>query len=142
MAAAFDYAPLQATAQALIDRFGRPATLTRAARLTVEDPAKPWLPVQGHDPAAAPAQSIDVTAAFLGLIRTDRAGQTVEAKTQSVLIGSETELPEEVGSEWTLVDVLPATAPTGAVAKTWEVLSSKPLKPGPVLLMYRLELAL
>lgn len=142
MAAPFDYVPLQETAQTLIDRFGRAATLERAARLTVEDPAKPWLPVQGQDPAAAPAQSIDVTAAFLSLVRTDRTGQTVEAKTQTVLIGAESELPEEVGPEWTLVEDLPATAPSGAVAKTWEVLSSKPLRPGPVLLMYRLELAL
>jgi hypothetical protein len=142
MAAAFDYAPLQETAQALIDRFGRAATLTRAARLSTEDPAKPWLPVQGQDPAAAPAQSIDVTAAFLSLVRTDRAGQVVEAKTQSVLIGAESELPEEVGPDWTLVDVLPATAHAGAIAKTWEVLSSKPLRPGGTLLLYRLELAL
>jgi hypothetical protein len=142
VAAAFDYAPLQATAQALINRFGRDATLTRAARLAVPDPTKTWLPVQGQDPAAAPAQSIDVTAAFLSLVRTDRAGQVVEAKTQSVLIGAESELPEEVGPDWTLVDVLPATAPAGAIAKTWEVLSSKPLRPGETLLLYRLELVL
>ena len=142
MAAAFDYVPIESKARALIVRFGRPATLTRAARLTVSDPAKPWLPVQGQDPDAAPAQSIAVTAVFLSLVRTDRAGQAVEAKTQGVLIGAETELPEEVGPDWTLVEDLAATAPTGAVAKTWEVLSSKPLRPGPLLLMYRLELAL
>jgi hypothetical protein len=130
-AAAFDYDSLQVTAQGLINRFGRPATLTRAERLTVEDPAKPWLPIQG-DPAAAPAQAITLQCVFLSLDRTDRDGQVVEAKTQTVLAGAESTLPEEVGPDWTLVDG----------DRTWELVSSRPLKPGPVLMIYKLELAL
>ncbi len=138
-APAFDYAPVQANAQAQILRFGRNATLTRTARETTANPTagKPWLAQQGDDDlGAASAQSIAVQAVFLSLDRTDRGGQVVEAKTQGVLIGGATVLPEEVGPDWKLTE---AAADGGRV---WEVLSSKPLKPGPTLLLYRLELVL
>lgn len=132
-AAAFDYEGLLVDVAELIEEFGRAATLTRAARVTdaAPDPTKSWLPVQG-DAAAAPAQSIDVTAVFLSLTRVNRDGQLVEAKTQSVLIGGQEALPEEVGPDWELTDG----------TRNWQVLSSKPLKPGPTLMLYRLELAI
>lgn len=136
-APAFNYESLQGTAQGLIDRFGRPANLVRAARTTTATvpPGKTWLAPQGDaDADAAPAQDIAVTAVFLSLVRTDRLGQVVEAKTQSVLIGAEldADIPEELGPDWTLEEA----------DRTWEVLSSKPLKPGPLLMLTRLELAL
>lgn len=131
-AAAFDYESLADDAQEIIDEFGREATLTRAARVTAAAPgSKPWVPIQG-DAAAAPAQSIDVTAVFLSLDRQEKDGQTVEAKSQGILIGSGVALPEEVGPDWQLVDG----------DRIWEVLASKPLKPGPTLMLYKLELAL
>ncbi len=136
--AAFDYQPLQTTAQSLIDRFGRAATLTRAVRTTTAIPVagKAWLPTaEGDaDTDAAEAQSIPVTAVFLSLDRRDRTGQVTEAKTQSVLIGAELDanIPEEVGPDWVLCDD----------TRDWEILSSKPLSPGPTLMLYKLELAL
>ena len=59
---AFDYAPLAATAFELVTEFGRPVTLRRLAT-TPPDPDKPWLgPV---DPRAAPAATLQVSAAFV-----------------------------------------------------------------------------
>ena len=132
-AAAFDYPSLATKAQNLITEFGRPATLTRAARVTAAAPdvTKPWLPVQG-DAADAAAQSILVSMVFLSLVREDRDGQVVEAKTQSVLIGSGIILPEEIGTDWKVTDG----------TRSWEVMNSLPLQPGPTLMIYRLELGL
>lgn len=138
MAASFDYEPLQTTAQEQITSKGRAATLTRTVRTTTAVPVagKAWLPTaEGDaDADAAEAQSIPVTAVFLSLDRRDRSGQLVEAKSQAVLIGAElsANLPEQIGPDWQLVDDV----------KTWEILSSKPLQPGPTLMLYRLELAL
>jgi hypothetical protein len=138
VSSAFDYQPLQTTAQEQITSKGRAATLTRTIRTTTAIPVagKAWLPTAGGDADtdAAEAQSIPVTAVFLSLDRRDRAGQVTEAKTQTVLIGAElsSNLPEQIGPDWQLVDG----------TKTWEILSSKPLAPGPTLMLYRMELAL
>ncbi len=136
MSAAFDYLPLQGTAQGLIERFGREATLTRDARPTTANPpaGKPWVSTLpgDSDPDAAAAQSILVSAVFLSLDRRNRDGQVVEAKTQSVLIGAQEIIPEELGPDWRLVDG----------TRSWEVLTSKPLAPGPLLMLSKLELAL
>jgi hypothetical protein len=136
MSAAFDYLPLQGTAQELIDRFGRDATLTRDERPTTANPpaGKPWVSTLKGDSDldAAPAQSIEVSAVFLSLDRRNRDGQVVEAKTQTVLIGGQEALPEQLGPDWRLVDG----------TRSWEVLSSKPLTPGPLPMLTKLELAL
>ncbi len=141
MAAAFDYESLRDDKVGpLIERFGRDLTLTRAARGTTAapiEPAKTWLSTsQGDaDVDAAPAQSITgLKGVFLSLVRRDREGQTVKASTQGVILLASSSLPEEIGSDWELLDV--------DDAKTWEIVSSAPLKPGPTLMIYRLELAL
>lgn len=137
-AAAFDYDALKAKVDPLLERFGRSLCLTRAARATTAEPiaGKPWLSTSKGDATTAEvaaAQTIsDLTGVFLSLVRRDRDGQTVEAKTQGVLLLAADELPEEVGPDWQLVDG----------TRTWEIVSSAPLEPGPVLLLYRLELAL
>ena len=140
-AAAFDYVSLRDNKVGpAIEKFGRDITLTRAARGTSGtpiEPAKTWLSTSRGDADvdAAPAQSITgLKGVFLSLLTRDRDGQTVPTTTQGVLVLAATELPEELGSDWELTDV--------DDAKTWEVVSSAPLKPGPELLIYRLELAL
>ncbi len=138
-AAAFPYAELQTVAQDLIDSAGRPATLVRAERPTTANPVagKPWVSVSkgDADTDAAAAQSIPVTAVFLSLSRRDREGQLVQLKSQEVLIGAELAagIPEELDPEWTLVD---------EAGSSWQVLNSRPLQPGPLLMLYRLELSI
>jgi hypothetical protein len=143
VSAAFPYEALRTEkVDPLIVRFGRDVTLTRAALPTTAAPpaGKPWVPTTRGDADTvddAAAQSIGgLKAVFKSLIRTDRDGQTVEAKTQGVIIGAEAELPEQVGKDWKLVE---AAADGGRV---WEVVTSRPLKPGPTLMLYTLELAL
>lgn len=129
MSAAFDYSGLQSTATTLITQFGRAMTLTRDSR--VPDPTKPWLTEQG-DTSAASAQSIATVGVFTSLDRELAGLTTVERKLGLVLVRTESELPEEVGSDWHLVDG----------DRTYEVLLSRPLKPGPVLMLYKLGVVL
>ena len=133
----FDYEGLRDDDVApLILEFGRALTLTRAVRGTTAAPiaGKPWLPTTKGDldTDAAVAQSIAVTGVFLSLVKRDRDGQTVEAKTQAVLFVAEDDFPEELGPDWKCVDG----------TRTYEVLNSQPLKPGPTEMLYRMELAL
>lgn len=127
---AFDYSGLLTVATSLIEQFGRPMTLRRASR-TPADPTKPWAARQGAV-TASDDQAITSTAVFLDFSRTDRDGQVVEAKRARVLFPAEAALPEEVGPDWQLDDG----------SRLYEVLESRPVKPGPTLLHYEVVVAL
>lgn len=136
MSAAFDYVSLEVKVQALIDRFGRAATLARAERPTATTPVagKPWLSTSkgDADTAAAPAQSIPVVGVFTQLDKAYRDGSIAQSKTQTIIIGAELDqaIPEELGPDWTLTDG----------TSSWECIRARPLKPGPVLMLYKLEI--
>lgn len=127
MAAPFDYSRLVGTANRLISRFGRSATLTRAVR--TPDVAKPWLSLQG-DAAVAAAQSIAVQIVEPSKEWTHRVDETVREGAKIVFISVEAALPEELDTDWVLVDG----------GHSWVVLSIRPIKPGPTLIVYRVEL--
>lgn len=118
----FDYAALKAEVpDVLIPRFGIPVTLQRASRA----PAKSWEQDQGPAASSA-AQSIATSGVQVALDK-----DTIEASTQEQRLGrwaltAEPALPEEVGPEWELV-VDGLTYPISAV---------RPVKPGPVILLY------
>jgi len=134
---AFDYSGLLAVADTLITDFGRPITLRRNSR-TAADPAKPWA-----EPASADidTQAISAVGVFLNSKRkafdavTAGVGvglSNVEQKTTRVIVQALSTLPEEMGRDWKVDDG----------SRTFEVLSSKPVKPGDTLLYYDLEVKL
>ena len=134
---AFDYSGLLAVADTLITDFGRAITLRRNSR-TPDDPAKPWAIVSGSAPDI---QSIAATGVFLSPKRaafdsiTAGVGvglSNVEQKTARVLVQALSTLPEEMGRDWKVDDG----------TRTFEVLSSKPIKPGATLMYYDLEVKL
>ena len=134
---AFDYSGLLAVADTLIVDFGRPMTLRRNSR-TPADAGKPWAVVSD---SATDIQSIAATGVFLSPKRSAFDAVTagvgvglsnVEQKTARVLVQALATLPEEMGREWKVDDG----------SRTFEVLSSKPIKPGDTLLYYDLEVKL
>lgn len=134
---AFDYSGLLGVADRLITDFGRPITLRRNSRMPA-NPSKPWGDVE--DPGVD-TQSIDATGVFLDSKRQAFDGATagiglglsnVEMKTTRVLVQALSTLPEEMGRDWKVDDG----------SRTFEVLSSMPVKPGGTLMYYDLEVKL
>jgi len=135
MSAGFDYSGLKSTADRLIARFGRAATLRRASQSTA-DPAND--PLGPPNSSGTDIQTIPVTAVFLDLERDaftttgagiGRGSTPVEEKNVRVLVEAATELPEEMGTEWTLIDG----------TRLWKVRLARPVAPGDTLLYYELE---
>lgn len=127
MAAPFDYSRLVSTANRLVSKFGRAATLTRASR--TPDPAKPWLTLQGSA-SVADAQSIAVTIVVPSKEWEHRVDETTKAGSKIVFISVASPLPEEIDTDWVLVDE----------GYSWNVRSIRPVRPGPELIIYRAEL--
>ena len=133
----FDYSGLLAVADTLITDFGRAITLRRNSR-TAADLAKPWAE---RSDSATDIQAISAVGVFLNSRReafdavTAGVGlglSNVEQKTTRVLVQALSTLPEEMGRDWKVDDG----------TRTFEVLSSKPVKPGGTLLYYDLEVKL
>lgn len=134
---AIDYAKALATATRLISENGRDITVSRSSD-TLADPSRPWGPKESTG-----GPSVSTIGVFLDLEREDfgavtaglgLVGSNVQAKSQRVLVPADPALPEEVGPDWLVTDV--------ANGQTYEVFNSKPLKPGPTLIFYTLEVSL
>jgi hypothetical protein len=135
---ALNYTALKAVAKRLIDENGRAVTLRRESR-TPDESVKPWGP---SDTTAAEAGSAvgvhaltGIIGVFLDVERDDVAllpGRLTEEKRGRVLFPAEAALPEEVGPDWVIDDG----------TRRFEVVNSKPVKPGGVLVYYDVEVQL
>ena len=129
MSTAFDYSGLKATADRLIERFGQAIVLTRAARGgTVLDPLDPWEQDQGPLATSAAQRISGLFGVQIAPDSETLSFQTVERLTARWVFQASDAIPEDVGTEWALELV-----ETGVV---FEVLSTRPLRPGPTLLTY------
>lgn len=133
----FDYSGLRTTADTLITDFGRSVVLRRRSE-EAADPARPW---GAPSSTASDIQAIETIGVFLDTVReafdavTTGAGlgvTNVEEKTTRCLVIAENSLPEEMGRDWQVDDG----------TRRYEVLSSRPVRPGGTLLYYDLELKL
>lgn len=148
MAAAFDYAPLAATAQRLLDRFGRAATLRRPSRVPV-DPAKPW----GANQTAAVA-SDDLTIPLrIVFVQPGRGkGPLQSGGPQSGVPRPSGSVRERIATAIIGPDAdLTPLGPLDALADGWEVddgaicyelVRVAEIKPGPTIVAYRASLRL
>jgi len=138
VSAPFDYSGLLATADRLIERFGRTVTLRRKS----ESPAtasKPWGPASS---VASDIQAIETTAVFLGpqfeSFDSVTAGiglgvTNVEEKTGRVLVKAlAATLPEELQIGWQIDDG----------TRVFEIISSRPIKPGGTLMYHDVRVKL
>jgi hypothetical protein len=129
MTTAFDYSSLKTTADQLLERFGKPITLSRAARGADLDP---WEQDQGPASSTA-AQSI--TGLFGVQIALDKETltlQRIERPLGRFVFQASTAIPEEVGPEWILS--------TGS--SEFQIERVKPVEPGSTLLVYFAVVAL
>lgn len=122
---AIDYAKLAATAVRLISENGRALSLRKPPQAPA-DVAKPW-----GARAVAGAVVVATTGAFFDLEREELVETALERRQQRVLIPPEPPLPEELGPRWQVDD--------GSIR--YDVLVSRPVKPGPVVLYYELVVA-
>ena len=126
-----DYVKLAGVATRLIGENGREVLLKRQSQ-TLADPARPWGPS-----ATTGGSSVPVTAVFLDPERRQTtsgdiqpSAQLEEFKRVRVLIAaSEAGLPAEVGPDWYIEDG----------ARRLEIVISRPVKPGGLLLYYDIE---
>lgn len=126
---AFDYSGLLTVANTLITDFGRTVSLQRESE-TAADPGKPWGPR-----SAVGGESITTIGVFLTTERVPFQGDTtVDEKVGRVLTVADPLLPEEMGTDWKLEDVVSG--------RIYEIVTSTPVKPGPTLLYYDLEVKL
>ncbi len=127
-AAVFDYSGIAATAQTLIVKFGRNATLKVASK-TLVVAAKPWGAVQS-DTVATDDVSVTAKVVFVKLEREDKV-DTTTSKRRARVFAEVTALGTNlVDDTWRLVDGV----------TDYEVVRATLVKPGDTLLVYDLLL--
>lgn len=120
----FDYARLRGTADRLIDRFGKPATLTRTTRS--EEPQYEW-----DGPADITAQPLPITVVedkATTRYSRDDGGALIPRSVRVLVIAASGEAPR-MGDTINLAD------------GPHEIARLAPLQPGDTVLLYEVEIA-
>lgn len=111
---------LEDTAEKLIDKFGRPASLLKKS-LTPADPAKPW------EGSASEGAAEDITAVFLDFNDDQIDGTVIKAGDQKVLVAAKA--TADISTEDSIVDS----------GRTWRIKAANLLKPGSVAYIWTLQ---
>lgn len=126
----FDYARLRATADRLIDRFGKPATLTRKVRAAPSEggPRYEWDEPSEGEPDAVPIPITVVEDKATTRYSRDDAGALIPRSVRVLMITASGEAPR-MGDTITLAD------------GPHEIARLAPLEPGDTVLLYEVEIA-
>ena len=130
---AFDYSPLVTVMTDLIDDFGRDVSL-RKASVTPLDPAKPWGEVEADVDASDDILLTDVRMVLITQSPGDgdREGTFVRERNRQAFVAGSSLGANTLDDSWQVLD--------GGV--TYEILRADPIRPGPTLIGYALELRL